>query len=373
MKHLYFDESGFTGNNLLDSSQPFFCYVGVESDSATEFFFIKLKEKYGYSENEVKGLKLCKHSSGQKLLKDLWSHCSDKTKYVLHDKKYALAAKIFEYVYEPVFAKYNTIIYNSGLHIFFSNFLYSDFFLRTPDNAEKIFVSFQNFIKERKSFCFSDTLVRNDNACIFLDFFVNFCRKFSANIASDINFEEKTDSWILDLTSTSLFNLLGAFEADSTETLKVICDKSKPLDAFSPFFNSEIGNDKIVYAGLRNGEKHRLTFNLAEKIHLEDSKDYKSLQIADFLASSVIYSANNPNDIFSKDIMSLSQNSFVASTSLLPINMLDSYTDIEIWAYLEMLRILAMSYSKKEKMLKVAYLTNFIRKEHKFDLLRYLK
>lgn len=122
MKHLYFDESGFTGNNLLDMNQPFFCYLGLDSNSEIENSFLHSKAVYGYTESEVKGFRLCKSVNGQKLIKELWNLCSDKIKFVLHDKKYALAAKIFEYVYEPVFADCNIILYNSGLHLFFANF-----------------------------------------------------------------------------------------------------------------------------------------------------------------------------------------------------------------------------------------------------------
>lgn len=122
MKHLYFDESGFTGTNLMDKDQPIFCYLGLECSPDIETAFLELKAKYRYGDSEVKGTNIIKHTHGQNLLKELWSLCAGKVKYVLADKKYALAAKIFEYVYEPVFAEHNTILYNSGLHIFFCQF-----------------------------------------------------------------------------------------------------------------------------------------------------------------------------------------------------------------------------------------------------------
>ncbi len=39
MKCLYFDESGFTGNNLMDKDQPIFCYLGLECSPDIESAF----------------------------------------------------------------------------------------------------------------------------------------------------------------------------------------------------------------------------------------------------------------------------------------------------------------------------------------------
>lgn len=373
MKHLYFDESGFTGNNLLDMNQPFFCYLGLDSNSEIENSFLHSKAVYGYTESEVKGFRLCKSVNGQKLIKELWNLCSDKIKFVLHDKKYALAAKIFEYVYEPVFADYNIILYNSGLHIFFANFLYYDFLFLIDEKAEAVFSSFQEFIRSEKSIIFSDNLSLNSDESSFLKYFISFCKKFSKKIASDVSFNDEADSWLLDLSATSLFNLLGAFEGEGVEPLVVVCDNSKPLLSFASFLDAEINNEKIAYAGLRDGEKSRITFNLAKKIEFGDSKTNVSLQIADILASSIIYAANHKTESFSEEIRALSENSFARNVSVMPLNILEDYTELELSAYLEMLRILSLSYSKKEKLFRVSCLTNFIEKRHRFDLLRYLK
>lgn len=372
MKQLYFDEAGFTGNNLLDEVQPYFCYLGLSSDIECEQYFFSLKTKYGYSSGEVKGQKLCKTQKGQKLLKELWTFCSDRVKFVLHNKKYALAAKIFEYVYEPVFAEHNTILYNSGLHLFFANFLYYDFLLKIDKDAETIFTSFQDFLRSKNNpdFMSFDSMAYDESS--FLGYFIKFCDRNRRKIVSEVDFDNNTNSWLLDLTSTSLFSLLGSFEGDGTERLDVICDSSKPLISFSSFLDASIGNEQIVYAGLREGEKHRLTFNLANKIKIEDSKKCISLQMSDFLASSIVYSVNH-DDLFSTDIQNLSDGCFEKAVSVMPINVMSDYTCTEINAYLEMLKTLSMSYSKKEKILRIIFLTQFIHEKHKFNLLKYLR
>lgn len=68
MKCLYFDESGFTGTNLMDKDQPIFCYLGLECSPDIETAFLELKAKYRYGDSEVKGTNIIKHTRGQNFL-----------------------------------------------------------------------------------------------------------------------------------------------------------------------------------------------------------------------------------------------------------------------------------------------------------------
>lgn len=370
MKHLYFDESGYTGNNLLDKTQPTFCYLGLDCWPELEREFIALKSKYNYSNAEVKGTNVVKHNAGQKLLRELWSLCTERTKFFLADKKYALAAKMFEYVYEPVFADHNVIIYNSGFHIFFTNFLYWNYFTKSDKSAESIFANFQEFIKGKKKIDFVESINPVPKSDDPLYSFFKFCQLYKDKIASDITFTNSYETWILDITDTGLFSLLAAFEEDSTEPLQVICDDSKPVTTFKNFLDSEIGDTRKLYAGVRE-HKQRINFNLAAKIEMKSSKNCIPLQIADFLAASVIYGYNK-DDSFAKDIRKIAINSMVAEVSLLPVSISD-YTDKEICAYLQMMDILSEEgVSYREKLYSVCFLSRFIESNHKFDLLIYL-
>jgi len=50
MKKIFFDEAGYSGNNLHDEEQPCFCYLGLISSDEIEQDFLDLKKKYGYGE-----------------------------------------------------------------------------------------------------------------------------------------------------------------------------------------------------------------------------------------------------------------------------------------------------------------------------------
>ena len=372
MKHLYFDESGYTGNNLLDTTQPTFCYLGLDCTPELQNAFISLKSNYKYSNTEVKGTNVVKHTVGQKLLRELWLLCAEKTKFFLVDKKFALAAKMFEYVYEPVFADHNVIIYNSGFHIFFTNFLYWNYFTKSDASAESIFANFQEFIKEgKKKIDFVNSIKPVPKEDDPLYSFFKFCQLYKDKIASDITFTDSFETWILDVTDTGLFSLLTAFEGDSIEPLQVVCDDSKPVTAFKDFLDIEVGDTRKLYAGIRE-HKQGINFNLADKVKMESSKNCIPLQIADFLAASVIY-AYNKDDEFAKDIRNIAVNCMTSEVSLLPVSVSD-YTDEEIQAYFEMMDILSDENIVYREILHAVWLlSRFIKPCHKFDLLKYLK
>ena len=216
MKSLYFDEAGFTGNNLKDVEQPFFCYLGFVSESIIEEQFLEIKKKYGYDKQECKGTRLCNSTKGQKVIREVWELIGDRAKYVIHNKKYALAAKIFEYVYEPVFANNNMVFYQIGFHRFLTNYLYTGFSLNDI-TAEKIFESFQRFIIGKKKDSYLDLLGDKPDGDHPLYYFYKFCSQYKNEIASDVDFSTPGENWLLDLTMTSLYNLLGAFAGDGTE------------------------------------------------------------------------------------------------------------------------------------------------------------
>lgn len=368
MKCLYFDESGFTGTNLMDKDQPIFCYLGLECSPDIETAFLELKAKYRYGDSEVKGTNIIKHTHGQNLLKELWSLCAGKVKYVLADKKYALAAKIFEYVYEPVFAEHNTILYNSGLHIFFANFLYWEYLTQSNKSAELIFEKFHDFIKSHKESDFVESIGSVSYLNDPLIYFYQFCNLYKEQIASDITFDDPADIWILDITNTALFSLLSAFEGDGSDPLKVTCDNSKPICAYKNFLDVQIGNEQPLYIEFQ-GVKRRINFNLASEIQMEDSKNCVALQIADFLVSSVIYAYTN-NDEFTKEIKPFLNNSIeISISSRLP----SDYSYSEICGYLTMLDLLSRKeLNYYEKLYAVQRISYDIRLCHKLDLLKYL-
>jgi len=356
MKQLFFDESGFTGNNLLDETQPYFIYLGIDSNKEIEKYFIELKQKYGYIKTEVKGNKICKSSNGQLLLNDLWDYVCDKVKYVIHDKKYALAAKIFEYVYEPIFPDYNMVFYSIDFHRFFSSLIYSLFVINDKP-AESFFKGFREYIKNKKQNDFLSLIKNVPTENHPLESFYKFCELHRKKIACDTDFSTPMENWLLDLTMTSLYSLLGAFAGDSSEELLVICDESKPMREDTVLINSFIGDKRILYTNFLNN-KTRINYNLKETIKLCDSKNYLSLQIVDILASSISYSISNKEDDFSKKILEKTSCCFIFKNSVFPLDIFKHYNEYETMIYFEIMNELCKKKSKEriiQKIKKLGY------------------
>ena len=217
MRKIYFDEAGNSGNNLLDKEQPLFCYLGFEDcDSNMIEDFYSLKRKYKYKTDlEVKGASLSKSVTGQKFLIELWEKFGNHAKFVMHNKKFALACKMFEYVYEPVYSDVNTLFYQINFHKYIAISMYS-LFVNSNHSAEELFTNFYTFIKNKGDKCLNEYV----KSCGIvktspLFYFCEFCNLHKTEIASDIDFTDKRDKYILDLTLTSLYNLLGVFSYGS--------------------------------------------------------------------------------------------------------------------------------------------------------------
>src|SRR5947207_1547422 len=73
--------------------------------------------------NELKGSNLIKHSAGRKAIDFLLEKCVDDSKVVFFNKKYAAAAKFYEWTFDEIFGNHNTFFYVANFHRFISNAL----------------------------------------------------------------------------------------------------------------------------------------------------------------------------------------------------------------------------------------------------------
>ena len=144
---IYFDESGFTGNNLLHPDQKFFAYASVAtSDDEAEEFVRRVIEKYGVQGGELKGSKLVKFARGRKVIDEILERFGGKIKISISDKKFALACKLFEYIFEPSISDINSLFYGVGFHKYIANILYLEFSARGA-GAEEIFREFEELMR----------------------------------------------------------------------------------------------------------------------------------------------------------------------------------------------------------------------------------
>ena len=287
---LYFDESGFTGNDLLSPNQTVFSYASVESSQEESENFVKyLLNKYHVQNGEIKSSKLLRGNKGKRLIDEVLEHYEGRFKVMICHKKFALSAKFFEYIFEPALSRSNSLFYGVNFHMFISNMLYLELFLK-HQNAEDIFSDFSQLMREGKleelKVLFKGS---NEDEPTFLKLITEFAILNKEAVISELSTLEgtMTGKWILDLTNTSLFSLLGEW-GEEYEELVAYCDKSKPLDDDQDIFNAMVGRKDKVYMNYEDF-KAPITFNLKEPLNLVDSKEYYGIQIADAIAGAFAY------------------------------------------------------------------------------------
>ena len=296
---IYFDESGFTGNNLLNEKQNYFAYgsVATNPDEAKEVV-ARIMKQYGVQGGELKGKNLVKYNRGRRAMDDILTHFEGRVKISISDKKYALAGKFFEYIFEPSLSEINSLFYGINFHLFIANILYVEFIARGA-GADEIFNEFESLMREmdepRLASLFSSS-VHRENSPILTQI-----REFAIHRIDDIRGELDslrggvTGKWILDLTGSALGSLLAHWGLMYDE-MTAICDESKPLMEKNDFFDGMIGRKgETIFVDSPIG-KQPLTFNLSGPIQFASSAVEHGIQIADTLAAAAVFAVSNPDD-----------------------------------------------------------------------------
>ncbi len=94
-------------------------------------------------------------------------------------------------------------------------------------------------------------------------------------------------NWVLDLSDTGVDSLL-CYWGEKFDELDVYCDRSKPLEALPSAFEWMVGRTDKTYITL-NGRRRLMTYNLARPVQFVDSTAYKGVQLADVIASALLY------------------------------------------------------------------------------------
>ena len=309
MKTVFCDESGYDGNNLWHPDQPYFTYAAVciAPDEADEIIS-EAMTTFKPPGDEIKTAKLLRSNPGRKTIQWILERISGKYEVVCCHKRFCLAAKLFEYMIEPILSDASTYFYANGVHRLIANgFFFSA--LAKNQFANQTLVEFQKLMRERdadKLVSVVDSIAkRASGADEFLNSVLTIIVCNQAKIQSELEMfaGENSDSgvvkWILELTVTALRSLLAGLSGEEMVPLIVTCDDSKPLKAGQDFMDAMIGRtdcQKVDFDGISG----QLTFNLAEKICFVGSNKSCGVQLADVAASSATFALKNQDSTFGK-------------------------------------------------------------------------
>jgi hypothetical protein len=202
-------------------------------------------------------------------------------------KPYALAGKLFEYIFEPPLASQNSLFYSLGFHKFISTLLFLHFRVRDT-SVEKILNDFSTFVRDGDETALAAIFPEGmivDYGANPLHAIATFAMLHRKTISNEIlNLREPgVPNWVLDLTTTSVYGLLCHW-GERFDVLEVTCDASKPLESAISFLNVMVGRTEKLRINAF-GKKQAFSFNLKSPISLADSHTHPGLQLADVVAA----------------------------------------------------------------------------------------
>jgi hypothetical protein len=294
---IFCDESGFTGPDLLQGKDLYFSFasVSLSGEEAAELTARLIKD-YHVQGGELKGRLLLKYAKGRRAVAEVFHALDGRYRTALFEKRYALAGKFFEYIFEPVLASHSLIFYALRFHLFIANLLYLHF-RQKARYAEEIFEQFQEMMRS-----FDDSSMSILTSKLYLpemppvlDLVSAFTIANYATVREEIEtVVGSTGKWTLDLSSTALQSLLGEW-AEVYDVLDVTCDESKPLAASKPIHDLMVGNTTKAYSEIF-GDRRRITYNLARPIQFAKSHECAGIQLADVVAAATAAVFESPEN-----------------------------------------------------------------------------
>ena len=314
---IYLDEAGFTGNRLLDSSQPVFVYasIAIEEELASALCS-EARSQFKINHNELKGSSLVKHHKGRAAIEWLLNKLSRYSHVMIINKEYAAACRFFEYIFEPILSQRNSIFYSIDFHRYMATMLYM-FFRAREISAKQMMDGFENLMMTLDIEYLDSILypVGTDGTPPQppLNEMLALARYHRERIVDEITALQSTggiSSWPLELSVTSLHYLLATW-GEEFESLSVFCDSSKPVQANLATFDHFIGRTDKFYISFGENATPSLVYNLAEPITLVDSKTSCGIQLADVLASAIAYALKNYDEETSQAWLAIIETSVV--------------------------------------------------------------
>lgn len=289
------DEAGYTGPKLLDDNQPYFAYAAIDLTPQEAGDIVKsTRVKYHIQAPELKASLLRKRDSWPDIALDILGPLEGRVMVVAADKRLNLAGKTFEYIFEPVLEKQSALFYHYDLHRFLMNALHRVFFKLNepvPALAEELQAFMKSFNPADAPTVFAAGGQDGETDEI-LDCVLRFARGYAKVIAEQSEPLQKevnpVGKWTLDLTTTCLFGLILHGWGHHYESLDVLCDDSKPLQAMSHIFAGFVGSTKSAELIGPGSTTATIKANLANPLRFGSSAQNPTLQIADIVAGATV-------------------------------------------------------------------------------------
>ncbi|MBG6038252.1 DUF3800 domain-containing protein [Proteus cibarius] len=292
---IFFDESGNTGGNLLDSDQPFFTLSSCCISKSDALKALELAGSQSPTETHFKILR--RRKSGQDgIIRLLESKCinEENIKIFLIDKKYMLTTKIVDILIETWSFNHGIDLYKNGQNIALSNVYY--FCLPIfcgEEQTNKMYEKFKNMIKNQNAETIYEfyTAVDELKECSSDKQFVSVIDRICITKKEIDEILKGVDKNTLDPAIPTLFKHCVEWGKMYPRGFHVKHDDSKAITEQQDIFEKLMDISKKV----EEYGYDRRTFELPIKacsLTFHSSQEYPQLQIADIVASAAAYYVN---------------------------------------------------------------------------------
>lgn len=293
------DEAGFTGPDLLAKDQRYFAFASISISDDEAWLLIEAARKaHPVQMPELKASKLMASNQGRRLIAHLVENLSGRFAINAHDKLLALCGWVFEYVFEPVFQDDPSIFYEKEFHLFIAMYCYLWFRSDSPE-VKATLAEFQDMMRSKDlakaPSLFASKVRITERRQHPFELIIRFATAHRKTIAKEVREVQHhtidKGTWILDLSASGLWSHLNHW-GQHKEPLAVVCDESKPLRAIAAELNGDAMDAAIARARMMKPDEP-LGWEMSEPVKFADSRAHPSVQLADILASTVVYCHTN--------------------------------------------------------------------------------
>ncbi|MES2479445.1 MAG: DUF3800 domain-containing protein [Bacteroidota bacterium] len=286
IRTIYFDESGFTGYNLLDKDQQVFSIgsTDITPDEAEEI----LKSSFpNYAGKEFKFNNIW-GSKNQKGLIELSNRISNSGANFygwMIDKRFAVLVKIVDQLIEPITTANGFDFYANGFNRKYTNYIYYGFQIHSPQWIDSLLESYQKFSRYPSEVSLKQMIKEfvvlkkkvHKNIRLFLDQMID-----GANIVSRIyNLDDYKRTNELHLTT--MVAMVSYWRDNHAEDFIIVHDASANFSRQNELW-SKITNKDVNEIVLPNGDGTMTNYPLRViETRGENSINNFSIQLCDLI------------------------------------------------------------------------------------------
>lgn len=306
---IFCDESGHTGANLLDETQPYFAFASNNFDDETTFRFLDIVKTEQAMEAKFKNLK--KSSPGRKKLITLFKNkdfCDKHLVLNIYEKEFYVITKLVDLIIEPILHHRGIDLYRGKMHLATSNLLY--FSLKNETTSFAFLNSFvdmvnsininlwEQFVEQGKK------ILESSNNSKLKDILEIVLNKNNCNIW--FGKEELKDS--LEPSISAICDTAIKWYCKEEKEFEIICDVSKPINRakdtlFQKLTKLKKHSDTIFVNG--KNVPISLIFNALKDVKFESSINSPQIQLADLCAGLINHCYKNKRNRQKDDLSKL--------------------------------------------------------------------